>query len=38
MSAVPTIHFGLDRLLPAALVTELVKARIAENEKRKKMN
>ena len=29
-----TIHFSAERPLPAALVTKLVKARIAENEKR----
>ena len=31
-----TVHFTLDKLLPAALVTRLVKERIAENEKRAK--
>jgi uncharacterized protein YdhG (YjbR/CyaY superfamily) len=31
-----TIHFTPDKPIPAALVTKLVKARIAENEKRAK--
>jgi uncharacterized protein YdhG (YjbR/CyaY superfamily) len=31
-----TIHFKPDKLLPAALVTNLVKERIAENERRVK--
>jgi len=31
-----TIHFSPDKPLPAALVTKLVKERIAENEKRAK--
>lgn len=31
-----TVHFTLDKPLPAALVTRLVKERIAENEKRAK--
>ena len=31
-----TIHFKPDKLLPASLVTKLVKERIAENEKRAK--